>query len=153
MTKVFSEDAYCLGLLYSYIYAGKKTVSKERLEKFHQTIEINLENMNSNINDMYATLWHDNEPSIYYVTTGNAGKIYYNLYPNFNINHARQKYIVGLSKDTIVASKKENALNSLDLTKENGKIVKKRKNKLEKPSYIRKDQPVKKLVKTRFNKF
>ena len=97
MTKIFSEDAYCLGLLYSYIYAGKETVSKEKLEKFHQTIETNLENMNSNINDMYATLWRDNEPSIYYITTGNDGKTYYNLHSSFNINHARQKYIVGLS--------------------------------------------------------
>ena len=32
MAKIFSEDAYCLGLLYSYLFASKKMVLKDDLD-------------------------------------------------------------------------------------------------------------------------
>lgn len=36
---MYIEDAYCLGLLYTYLYANKNMVLLEDLEKFHKTIE------------------------------------------------------------------------------------------------------------------
>ena len=65
MTKILSEDAYCLGLLYAHIYAGKKMVLKDDLDKFHKIIEFNLKSMNS---DTYDTVWYDNDPCIYFVS-------------------------------------------------------------------------------------
>ena len=60
---MYSEDAYCLGLLYAHIYADKKMVLKDDLDKFHKIIESNLRSMNK---DIYATVWYDNDPSIYF---------------------------------------------------------------------------------------
>ena len=63
---MYSEDAYCLGLLYAHIYAYKKTVLKNDLDKFHKIIEFNLKSMNNDVKDNYATVWYDNDPSIYF---------------------------------------------------------------------------------------
>lgn len=132
---MYSEDAYCLGLLYAHIYANKKMVLKDDLDKFHKIIESNLRSINKDINDTYATVWYDNDPSIYFVSEGKNGEIYYVLYPNFDLDRAKSKYIGCLSTDVLVASQKENALNSIDLKKENGRIVKKKINELRIPTY------------------
>lgn len=132
---MYSEDAYCLGLLYAHIYANKKMVLKDDLDKFHEIIESNLRSMNNDINDTYATGWYDNDPSIYFASEGKNGEIYYVLYPNFDLDRAKSKYIGCLSTDVLVASQKENALNSIDLKKENGRIVKKKINELRIPTY------------------
>lgn len=129
---MYSEDAYCLGLLYAHIYANKKMVLKDDLDKFHKIIESNLRSMNK---DIYATVWYDNDPSIYFASEGKNGEIYYVLYPNFDLDRAKSKYIGCLSTDVLVASQKENALNSIDLKKENGRIVKKKINELRIPTY------------------
>ena len=115
---MYSEDAYCLGLLYAHIYANKKMVLKDDLDKFHEIIEFNLRSMNKDINDTYATVWYDNDPSIYFVSEGKNSEIYYVLYPDFDLDRAKSKYIGCLSTDVLVASQKENALNSIDLKKE-----------------------------------
>lgn len=129
---MYSEDAYCLGLLYAHIYADKKMVLKDDLDKFHEIVEFNLRSVN---NDIYTTVWHDNDPSIYFASEGKNGEIYYVLYPDFDLNRAKSKYIGCLSTDVLVASQKENALNSIDLKKENGRIVKKKTNELRISNY------------------
>ena len=132
---MYSEDAYCLGLLYAHIYADKKMVLKDDLDKFHEIIEFNLRSMNNDINDTYTTVCHDNDPSIYFESEGKNGEIYYVLYPDFDLNRAKSKYIGCLSTDVLVASQKENALNSIDLKEENGRIVKKKPNELRISNY------------------
>ena len=132
---MYSEDAYCLGLLYAHMYAGKKMVLKDDLDNFHKIIEFNLRSMNKDASDTYSTVWYDNDPSIYFVSEGKNSEIYYVLYPDFDLNRAMSKYIGCLSTDVLVASQKENALNSIDLKKENGEIVKKKTNELRVPSY------------------
>lgn len=52
-------------------------VLKDDLDKFHKIIESNLSSMNKYINDTYATVWHDNNPSIYFVSEGKNSEIYY----------------------------------------------------------------------------
>ena len=131
---MYSEDAYCLGLLYAHIYANKKMVLKDDLDKFYKIIEFNLRSMNKDTNDKYVALY-DNDPSIYFVSEGKNGEIYYVLYPDFDLDRAKSKYIGCLSTDVLVASQKENALNSIDLKKENGRIVKKKINELRTPTY------------------
>lgn len=125
MAKIFYEDAYCLGLLYSYLYAGKKMVLKDDLDLFYLTIEKNLENTDSM--DLYATTWYDDDPSIYYSSEGKNGEVYYILYPNFDINRAKSKYIGCLSTQVFVATLQDNALDCLGLQLKNGLICKKEK--------------------------
>lgn len=123
MAKIFSEDAYCLGLLYSYIFAGKKMVLKDDLDAFYNAIEKNLENTDAM--DLYSTVWYDNEPCIYYPSNGKNGEVYYVLYPNFDIDNAKSKYIGCLSVQVLVATQKENALDCLGLQWKDGDICKK----------------------------
>ena len=122
MAKIFSEDAYCLGLLYSYLFAGKKMVLKDDLDAFYNTIEKNLENTDAF--DLYATVWHD-DPCIYYPSEGKNGEVYYVLYSNFDVERAESKYIGCLSTQVLLATQKENALNCLGLQMKNGHISKK----------------------------
>ena len=122
MAKIFSEDAYCLGLLYSYLYAGKKMVLKDDLDAFYNTIKKNLENTDAI--DLYA-IWYDDEPSIYYPSEGKDGEVYYVLYPELDINRAKSKYIGCLSTQVLVATQKDNALDCLGLQLKDGYICKK----------------------------
>lgn len=123
MAKIFSEDAYCLGLLYSYLFASKKMVLKNDLDEYYKTIEKNLENTDAM--DLYATVWYDDDPCIYYSSEGKNGEVYYVLYPNFDIDRAKSKYIGCLSTQVLVAAQKENALNCLGLQLKDGNIYKK----------------------------
>lgn len=127
MSKIFYEDAYCLGLLYSYMYAGKKMVLKDDLDEFYNTIKKNLENTDSM--DLYATIWHDDDPSIYYPSEGKNGEVYYVLYPEFDMNRAKSKYMGCLSTQVLIATQEDNALDCLGLQLKNGHIcIKEKKN-------------------------
>lgn len=126
MAKMFCEDAYCLGLLYAYIYSGKKMVLMDDLKKFHDTIEKNLEE--SDVMDIYATAWYDNDPSIYYSSEVKNGEVYYVLYSDFDLDRAKSKYIGCISTKVLVASQEENALNCLGLKKVDGNIKRKDNN-------------------------
>ena len=125
MAKIFYEDAYCLGLLYSYLYAGKKMVLKDDLDSFYNTVEKNLENTDAM--DMYATVWYDDDPCIYYPSEGKNGEVYYVLYPKFDIDRAKTKYIGCLSTAVLVATQEDNALDCLGLQLKDGRICRKEK--------------------------
>lgn len=123
MAKIFSEDAYCLGLLYSYLFANKKMVLKSDLDSFYNAIEKNLENTDAM--DLYVTIGYDDEPSIYYTSEGKNGEIYYVLYPDFDIERAKSIYIGCLSTQVLVATQEKNSLNCLGLELIDGNICKK----------------------------
>lgn len=116
MEKMFCEDAYCLGLLYSHIYAGRNKVLLSDLKKFHEAIEANLEK--HDVCDIYATIWYDNEPAIYYSSKDKDGHVYYALYPEFDLDEAKSKYIGCISIKSLVASQQNNALNCIGLEKD-----------------------------------
>lgn len=126
MAKIFIEDAYCLGLLYSYLYAGKKMVLKDDLDAFYNTIEKNLQNTDAM--DLYSTILNDDEPSIYYPSEGKNGEVYYVLYPEFDINRAKSKYIGCLSVQVLLATQEDKALDCLGLQLKEGHICKKNSN-------------------------
>lgn len=121
MAKVFSEDVYCLGLLYSYLYAGKKMVLKDDLDAFYNTIEDNLENTDA----VNLYVLYDDEPSIYYSSEGKNNEVYYVLYPELDMNKAKSKYIGCLPTQILVATQKDNALDCLGLQLKDGHICKK----------------------------
>lgn len=128
MSRMFRRDAYCLGLIYAYIYSSRQMVLVDDLKKFHDIIERNLEKMNSLTLDIYATVWNDNYPSIYYQSRGKNGEIYYVLYPDFDLQRAIDVYIGCVSLDILVASQMDNVLGCIDLKKEDGKIISKSDN-------------------------
>jgi hypothetical protein len=125
MAKMFVEDAYGLGLLYAYIYSGRKMVLLDDLNKFYETIENNL--IDSDAMDMYASVWYDNDPSIYYPSEGKNGEVYYVLYPDFDLERAKTKYIGCISTEVLVASQKDNSLDCIGLQKVEGNIKRKEK--------------------------
>ena len=127
MASVFSDDAYCLGLIYAYVYGKKRMVLYTDLIDFHAAIEKNLEG--ASVLDMYVTMRSD-DPSIYYTSEGKNGELYYVLYPDFDLERAMNKYIGSLSSKTIGASQKNNALNCIGLEKVNKRIQPKSKDEV-----------------------
>mgnify|MGYP000533121527 FL=1 len=141
MARMYSEDAYCLGLLYVYQYSNtvQKMVLLDDLKNFHNCIESNLEEKG---NKDYLNFWNDNDEQIYFASSNKNGEIYYILDPMFDYSRAQSLYIGILPVDVLIASQKENALNTLGLEKVNGviriksnqkqvnndKVLKKRKN-------------------------
>ncbi len=141
MARMYSEDAYCLGLLYVYQYSNtvQKMVLLDDLKNFHNCIESNLEEKG---NKDYFNLWNDNDEQIYFASSNKNGEIYYILDPMFDYSRAQSLYIGILPVDVLIASQEENALNTLGLEKVNGviriksnqkqvnndKVLKKRKN-------------------------
>ena len=137
MARMYSEDAYCLGLLYVYQYSNtvQKMVLLDDLKNFHNCIERKLDKD-------YFNLWNDNDEQIYFASSNKNGEIYYILDPMFDYSRAQSLYIGILPVDVLIASQKENALNTLGLEKVNGviriksnqkqvnndKVLKKRKN-------------------------
>ena len=141
MDRMYSEDDYCLGLLYVYQYSNtaQKMVLLDDLKNFHNCIESNLEEKG---NKDYFNFWNDNDEQIYFASSNKNGEIYYILDPMFDYGRAQSLYIGILPVDVLIASQKENALNTLGLEKVNGviriksnqkqvnndKVLKKRKN-------------------------
>mgnify|MGYP005961588387 FL=1 len=141
MARMYSEDAYCLGLLYVYQYSNtvQKMVLLDDLKNFHNCIESNLEEKG---NKDYFNFWNDNDEQIYFASSNKNGEIYYILDPMFDYGRAKSLYIGILPVDVLIASQEENALNTLGLEKVNGviriksnqkqvnndKVLKKRKN-------------------------
>ena len=113
----FSEDAYCIGLLYTYFCskAEKSMALLADLKLFHGEIEKNLENMGSNECDMYRNVWYDEDEPIYFKSYNKDGELYYILKPNFNSAKALDKYINSMSADYLIASRMSNALNCLGI--------------------------------------
>lgn len=141
MARMYSEDAYCLGLLYVYQYSNtvQKMVLLDDLKNFHNCIESNLEEKG---NKDYFNFWNDNDEQIYFASSNKNGEIYYILDPMFDYSRAQSLYIGILPVDVLIASQEKNALNTLGLEKVNGviriksnqkqvnndKVLKKRKN-------------------------
>lgn len=97
-------------------------VLKDDLDEYYKAIEKNLENTDAM--DLYATVWNDDDPCIYYPSEGKNGEVYYVLYPNFDIDRAKSKYIGCLSTQVLVATQEKNALNCLGLQLKVGNICK-----------------------------
>lgn len=120
MGKIFHDDAYCMGLLYGYIYGGKRMQTLDDLKKYHMTIEYNL--MNKNVLDMYSTL-NSSLPCIYDLEKGKYDEVYLVLKSNIDLTEAVNKYINGFSSDTVKAATMNNSLSKIGLIKIDDNIV------------------------------
>jgi hypothetical protein len=129
MSRVYSEDAYCLGLLYVYTYSNEKQkmAKLDDLKEFHNKIEQNLEDMeNEDLYDslcMYSTMIYNNNESIYFSSSDKEGNIFYILKPNFDKDRAMLMYFGWLPPRVLFASQMNNALASLGLAKKEDKMA------------------------------
>lgn len=122
MAKMYSEDAYSLGLLYVYIYSNKvqKMVPLKNLEKFHECIEKNIKEISESSNNV-SGFEYEEEP-IYFCSKDEKGQTYYILKPDLDLERAKNIFIRSASVNQIVASQMTNALDSLGLVKLDGEI-------------------------------
>ena len=119
MSRVYYENIYNLGLLYAYIDSNgiQKMVLLDDLKRFHNTIEKNLEEMHSNINDIYAGIWNSNDEPIYFISRNKEDEVYYILKPDFDLERSIGKYMSCLPADVLKASLMENALECIEPVK------------------------------------
>lgn len=101
MNRMFSKDAYALGMYYVYALSNdERTIVKlEDLKKFHNAIESNLEESKSTSYDMYATVRHDNDKPIYSTHKDQNGEIYCILDPKFDSYKFGEKQVYFACKD------------------------------------------------------
>ena len=119
MGQIYSDDAYCIGLLYGYMFGGKRKMLLKDLKKFHEAIEENLKD--KCVLDMWCTTRYQ-LPCIYYKYNGKNNDVYLCLDLDVDIKKAINKYIYGFSQDTINASIQKNALACLGLRSKKGII-------------------------------
>ena len=116
MKKNSNEYAYNLGLLYIYLFNNKtqEQILLEKLEKFKQAIEKNLQEQNYPIssNDSIDNKFRE---KIYFSFINEEGKECYALKKDFNLTMAKSFYIDRLPLNIILASQMPNALDCLGL--------------------------------------
>lgn len=121
MSRVYYEDIYNLGLLYAYIDSNgiHKMVLLDDLKRFHNTIEKNLDEMDSDVSEnlIYASIWYDNDEPIYFISRNKEDEVYYILKPGFDLERAIGKYMSCLPADVLKASLMENALECIEPVK------------------------------------
>lgn len=123
MVKTCREDTYILGLLYTYLYTGKKMILKTALDKFYNTIMNNLKD--SSFINTSASYVSEIENDIYFENKGSNGEIYYVLYPDIELKEIKSIYMARLSFLTVLASLEDNALDCLGLQKVDNQIKRK----------------------------
>lgn len=132
--KIYCEDAYCLGLLYTYMNTGISMVPYDNLIMYGDIVNKNIEDIEKN--NVSLPLWTGEEEKIYSVVGDIDGNMYFSLLPDFDLDKAVSMHMGCLSSDALVASQMDNALSVLGLQKVDGKIVKKENDKDESIDYI-----------------
>lgn len=125
MARLCKEDAYSLGLLYICLYSDnmRKMVKLDTLKNYHEIIEQNLEEMNSDKLDLYATLWlYKEEEPIYFTSENENGEVYCILKHNIDIYKVFSTYSNYLSTDVFEASQSDIALKCLGFDKVKKKV-------------------------------
>lgn len=138
MEKICCEDIYNLGLLYAYMDSNgmQKMVLLDDLNKFYKIVKKNLEEMNSDICDISASTWYDENESIYFVSSNKEGDVYCILKPGFDLDREIIKYGTCLSVDILKASLMENALECIETIHELETSYNENDNKKEKSLYL-----------------
>lgn len=125
MVRLCKEDAYSLGLLYICLYSDnmRKMAKLDTLKNYHEIILQNLEEMNSDKLDLYATLWlYKEEEPIYFTSENENDEVYCILKHNVDIYKAFSTYSNYLSTDVFEASQSDSALKCLGFDKVKKKV-------------------------------
>lgn len=134
MNELFKNNIYSLGLLYSYIYGGRKMVRKSDLEGFYNSI---MNHLSIYEDEEYNNSYLDTFDTIYYEFNDKfSNSVYCVLKSDCNILEAKNKYIESLSHLVIIAANQKDSLEYLNLTRENARIVENKKRSLKEIYYF-----------------
>lgn len=128
MGRVFKEDIYILGLLNIYTANNKSlvTVSYEKLNKYYEVVEQNLESENSKTNCLKPVIFSE-EMNYYTISRGIDSKSYFTLNNESTVLKTILVRKGLLPIDVLCASMQDNALECLGLQIKEGHICRKDK--------------------------
>lgn len=128
MGRVFKEDMYILGLLNIYTASNRSlsTISYEKLNKYYEVVEQNLESENSKTNCLKAVIFSE-EMNYYTISRGIDSKSYFTLNNESTVLKTILVRKGLLPIDVLCASMQDNALECLGLQIKEGHICRKEK--------------------------
>lgn len=128
MGRVFKEDIYIIGLLNIYTANNKSlaTVSYEKLNKYYEVVEQNLESEKSKTNCLKPVIFSE-EMNYYTISRGIDSKSYFTLNNESMVLKTMLVRKDLLPIDVLCASMQDNALECLGLQIKEGHICRKEK--------------------------
>ena len=128
MGRVFKEDIYILGLLNIYTASNGSllTVSYEKLNKYYEVVEQNLEDRNSKANCSKTVIFSE-ELNYYISSRGIDNELYFTLNSESTVLRTILLRKGLLPIDVLCASMQDNALECLGLQLKEGHICRKEK--------------------------
>lgn len=128
MGRVFKEDIYILGLLNIYTASNGSllTVSYEKLNKYYEVVEQNLEDRNSKANCSKTVIFSE-ELNYYISSRGIDNELYFTLNNESTVLRTILLRKGLLPIDVLCASMQDNALECLGLQLKEGHICRKEK--------------------------
>ena len=118
MERVDLFTAAQLALIYNYRVTGTDMVKKENVFAFQNAINENLDNMNSSVRRIACF----DDPFCFYAEDS-CGNGYYIFKPEDKYNDMIRRFIMFFPLDVIVASQKNNALETLNIIVLDGKMI------------------------------
>ena len=120
------NQAASLALIYNYrATCGSATmISADTVIKYERVVNSNLKRMNSSVNDLTPDYLIDTDKLFYFYAQDADNNGYYVLKSDDKSVYRRERYIMGLPLDIVIASQKENALEIIGLKLVNGRIRK-----------------------------
>lgn len=130
MSKIYSEDAYSIGLLLlNNATNGITTMArKNTLEQYYKCVNDNLTKMGVPDIHFYSI---NNEELIYNISCDEYGEVFLILRSDIELDKVQSRYLGILPLNFVIAAEKENALAILGLKLENGnlKVIEKEKSR------------------------
>lgn len=119
--RTYETDIAAMALLYRYQCDGSMMLSYDKIEKFDEVINKNLDGMNSSCG---IGVRYEEEPELYFTIVDENGKKYAVMNKTADINKARSYHIGVLPTDIIIASQMPNALEIIGLKLDKGDLKK-----------------------------
>ena len=120
------NQAASLALIYNYraTCGSANMISTDTVIEYERVVNSNLRKMNSSVNDLTPDYLVDTDKLFYFYAQDADNNGYYVLKSDDKSIEKRNRYIMGLPLDIVIASQKENALEIIGLKLVNGRIRK-----------------------------
>ena len=113
-------DVAAMALIFNHDADYSTTmISYDKVKKFDEIINQNLDEMNSSIS---LRLYTGEYSELYFYSKDETGKTYLVIDPHANIDDARSYHIGTLPLDVVIAAQKANALAAIGLKLVNGRL-------------------------------
>lgn len=119
--RTYLTDVAVLALLYRHKCDHGMMISYEKIEKFDEVINQNLDDKNS-LFRISIRCADENQSNFYFTGKDENGVLYAIIYPNADFDKAWDRHVGCLPADIIVAALQQNALATIGLQLVNGKL-------------------------------